>query len=381
MNEIKAPTLSICMIVKDEEENLRRCLDSVRTITDELIVVDTGSTDRTPAIAKEYGAQVYEHAWADDFSLHRNQALSYATKDWIFQIDADEELCRDDIPVLRTVMHDAEEHNLTAIYVQILSLLPPDEYSPKGDRASYCLSLRLFKRGCTHYEDIVHNQVIIDKGKVGNIKSVLSERGERVPAKIRIFHYGYAVSPEKKDEKRQRTEKLLLTRIDSNPKDFAAWHYLIRQYRARDQFDKVIESATKLLTWFTPEEHLAVYLMILIDLSLAHNRINNDKQCEQLCLIGLHYDPLNLDLLFQYGMSLYNLKKYQESASVFLRWLQIRQLTEQRPNMKALVIDTWELHQQAEKFAGWALGRAEDWTKAAELMKTLNGHFVEKSLN
>jgi glycosyltransferase involved in cell wall biosynthesis len=88
----KASRISLCMIVKNEEHCLRRCLDSVRDYVDEMIIVDTGSTDHTVEIAKSYHAQIYHHPWENDFSKHRNQSLSYATGDWILQLDADEEL-------------------------------------------------------------------------------------------------------------------------------------------------------------------------------------------------------------------------------------------------------------------------------------------------
>ena len=87
-----APRLSICLIVKDEEKFLGQCLASVRGIADQIVVVDTGSTDRTVAIAKEHGAEVYDFAWCDDFSAARNAALEHATGDWVLMLDADEEL-------------------------------------------------------------------------------------------------------------------------------------------------------------------------------------------------------------------------------------------------------------------------------------------------
>jgi len=90
--------LSICMIVRDEEESLPRCLESIKDIADEIIVVDTGSKDKTKEIALKYGAKIYDHPWEDNFSLHRNQALSYATKKFVLQIDADEEFFLIDKP-------------------------------------------------------------------------------------------------------------------------------------------------------------------------------------------------------------------------------------------------------------------------------------------
>ena len=86
----KKPGVSLCMIVKDEEANLARCLASVKPIVDEMVVVDTGSTDRTRDIAEFFGARVYDFEWSDDFAEARNFSLSKAKGDWILIMDADE---------------------------------------------------------------------------------------------------------------------------------------------------------------------------------------------------------------------------------------------------------------------------------------------------
>lgn len=80
------------MIVKNEEPVLARCLDSVASMMDEIIIVDTGSTDRTKEIAAQYTSQIYDFTWCDDFSAARNYAFSLATMDYIYCPDADEYL-------------------------------------------------------------------------------------------------------------------------------------------------------------------------------------------------------------------------------------------------------------------------------------------------
>ncbi len=83
-------TISVCMIVKNEEKVLARCLDSIKEIADEIIIVDTGSTDNTKDIAKEYTDKIYEFTWVHDFSAARNYAFDQATMDYIYSADADE---------------------------------------------------------------------------------------------------------------------------------------------------------------------------------------------------------------------------------------------------------------------------------------------------
>ncbi|MCJ7823036.1 MAG: glycosyltransferase, partial [Armatimonadetes bacterium] len=101
-------TLSACLIVKNEEESLPRCLRSVQAVADQIVVVDTGSTDATAAIARRLGAEVYEFAWCDDFSAARNAAAERAACDWVLILDADQRLSRQDIPRLREIILAAE---------------------------------------------------------------------------------------------------------------------------------------------------------------------------------------------------------------------------------------------------------------------------------
>jgi glycosyltransferase involved in cell wall biosynthesis len=88
----RKPRLSVCMIVKNEERFLGQCLASVKDIADELIVIDTGSTDRTVEIAREHGAHVGHFEWCNDFAAARNASIAPATGDWILFLDADEGL-------------------------------------------------------------------------------------------------------------------------------------------------------------------------------------------------------------------------------------------------------------------------------------------------
>ncbi len=94
-------SLSLCMIVKNEAATLPKCLSSVNKVVDEMVVLDTGSIDRTPYIAQQLGAKVHHFKWCDDFSAARNAALKYVSGDWILVLDADETLTPGIIPLLR----------------------------------------------------------------------------------------------------------------------------------------------------------------------------------------------------------------------------------------------------------------------------------------
>lgn len=103
-------TISVCMIVKDEEKQLRGCLDSLRPIADEIVIVDTGSTDSTKDIAREYTDLVYDFPWIDDFAAARNFAFSKATKEYIYSADADEVI---------------DEANIR-LFLRVKEFLPPE---------------------------------------------------------------------------------------------------------------------------------------------------------------------------------------------------------------------------------------------------------------
>src|SRR5688572_14882447 len=84
--------LSVCMIVRDEAENLARALASVKDVADEIVVVDTGSVDNSVAVARSFGARIGHFTWCEDFAAARNVAVGMATSRWILSLDADEEL-------------------------------------------------------------------------------------------------------------------------------------------------------------------------------------------------------------------------------------------------------------------------------------------------
>ncbi len=99
-------SLSLCVIVKNEEEFIAQCLTSVKDFVDEIIVVDTGSEDRTAEIAREYGAKIFLHPWVGDFSVARNHSIDHAASDWILVLDADEKLALRDAAQLRDLIQN-----------------------------------------------------------------------------------------------------------------------------------------------------------------------------------------------------------------------------------------------------------------------------------
>lgn len=97
--------LSLCLICRDNERTIRSCLESIRPWVDEIVVVDTGSTDRTPQIAEELGARLFHFAWCDDFAAARNESLRHARGEWLFWMDSDDTISESCGRRLRELAH------------------------------------------------------------------------------------------------------------------------------------------------------------------------------------------------------------------------------------------------------------------------------------
>ena len=161
------PPLSVILITKNEAANIRACLESVAW-ADEIIVVDSGSTDDTVAIARQMGARVYEHDWPG-FGTQKNRALGYASKDWIFSIDADERVTPELRSEIETIIRT--EHTSDAYIISRLS-----NYCGRFMRHSGWypdLLPRLFKRGKARFsDDLVHERLIVE-GATGELHGLL----------------------------------------------------------------------------------------------------------------------------------------------------------------------------------------------------------------
>ena len=196
--------LSVCLIAKNEEKFLAQCLKSVRGLATQLIVVDTGSTDRTVEIAREFGAEIYFFAWCDDFAAARNAALEHATGDWVLMLDADEELLGAQHAKLRADMKNAST---------IAFRLPLVNAGQEIEGRSFVP--RLFRNApgaC--FTGRIHEQVfssLLGNAKTWGLKTALGS------AELR--HHGYTKDLVQDRNKVERNLKLLRAAIEENPAD------------------------------------------------------------------------------------------------------------------------------------------------------------------
>lgn len=283
-------SISLCMIVKNEEALLGQCLKSVRDFVNEIIIVDTGSTDHTVAIAEEFGARVYHHPWQNDFSLHRNQSLEYATGDWILILDADEELRQEDIAKLKQATRVPD--------INVLSLSVHNKHAASGEITSFLPSVRMWRRKLNaRYEGIVHNE----------LRLPVEEPILRVDAGI--IHYGYGLDWELMKKKIARSKALLYKQLEENPNNYFANFNLAQILRGEhrmpppDVCREIIEHAGRAVRNSSSEApgQRHIHLMALDQIVSAYFHLGEYKRAEQTAKQALEIDPNYLDPMFQLG--------------------------------------------------------------------------------
>jgi glycosyltransferase involved in cell wall biosynthesis len=217
------------MIAKNEERDLAACLDSIRGFAGELIVVDTGSTDRTPAIAREYGAQVVPFDFTTvDFAGARNCAISHARGQWILMLDADETV--DPASAAEVASRTAEEHN--AGY-----FLERRNRSSSGDKPFTDFVVRLFpNRPGIRYRGRVHETVDA---------SVLAGGGKLIRSTIVIEHR-FRSDAETRRRKNHWYIDILKEEIAADPADDSRLDFLAAEYHQLEMFPEATEVAERI---------------------------------------------------------------------------------------------------------------------------------------
>lgn len=233
--------LSQCMIVKNEEKNIRKALTWGKSIVCEQIVVDTGSTDKTVEIAKEMGAKVFHFEWIDDFSAAKNFAIDQASGNWIAFLDADEYFSDEDtqkiIPLIKHLQKDGKYSLMPGIIRSSLVNL-----TDEGKPGSVATQDRIFSNNpALRYQNRIHETLQASAGK----KHVVFDATDR----LTVFHTGYTKSVFEETRKMDRNIALLKREVKDNPEDYNAWAYLgdalfgNEQYEdAENAYNRVIEN-------------------------------------------------------------------------------------------------------------------------------------------
>ena len=299
--------LSVCMIVKNEEQNLERCLKSVKDIATELIVVDTGSSDNTIQIAKKYGALIYHFVWNNDFSKARNYSLLKASQPWILVLDADETISSNDIPKLKSLIEGSRKNSynfVTRSYVNdysVQDIVTTNDYEEGKEYKGWCKStkVRLFPNDKNiKFEGQIHELVE---------KSLRKNKIQIVNTEVPVHHYGY-INKDKINEKNKEYVKLSEKKFGST-QDLKSLVELGIQYMALNNYDEA------LVTWRKALELNEKNHDILSKIGTTYNLLEDYEQAEKYFLKSL--EVLETEYAYQHlGICYAKREDYEKAYSV-----------------------------------------------------------------
>lgn len=256
--------LSLCMIVKDEERTLPKCLSSVKNVVDEMVVVDTGSRDRTPYIAQKFGARVYHFQWCNDFSAARNAALKYVTGEWILVLDADETLTQKIVPQLKQAINTLDEYLLINLVRQEVG----------AAQSPYSMVSRLFRN---------HPQICFSRPYHALVDDSISEILRQEPhwqvgylSGTAILHYGYQKDIITQNNKYAKAQKAMEEFLADHPGDPYVCSKLGALYVEIGKITEGVDLLTKGVA--AAQQNYEILYELYYHLGIAYSRLQNPKQ-------------------------------------------------------------------------------------------------------
>lgn len=286
------------MIVRDEERFLDGCLRSLRDLVDEIVVVDTGSSDATLAIARSHGAQVSEFAWCDDFSAARNAALERASGDWILYIDADERVVDGDRSTLAPLLDDPAVAALTVRFRAQLAVTPYREH-------------RLFRRRPdVRFRGLIHETHLPD------LFAVCDREGLRLEhSPLSIEHLGYEGDLA---HKHRRNLPLLRARLARDPGHvYSHWHLGATLAGAGDE--AAAEEAWRRGVEVVRARRTRTLADSLPHTELVRCRLARGEDVSELLDEALRWFPDNYTLVWLQGRAWLAAERFADALAVFAR--------------------------------------------------------------
>lgn len=280
--------MSLCMIVRDEEETIGRCLECMKDIADEIIVVDTGSIDRTKEIVKTYTDLIYDFKWCNDFSTARNFAFSYATKDYVMWLDADDII---------------DDFNIQKLK-QLKESLPED------------IDVVMMKYQMGRESDYVFcRERIVKRGKhmkwVGTVHEYIDISGHIYESDITIVHQKEKVNDPNRNLRIY--EKLVLEGKKFNTRDL---FYYARELYDHEKYEKAIDYFIKFLN--REDAWIENRIEACLNLSACYQMMGDDLKALQALFHSFLYDMPRSELLCEIGNIFYN----QGSLNQAIYWYQ-----------------------------------------------------------
>lgn len=278
------PTVSLCMIVKNEERFLKSCLDSVKDLVNEMIIVDTGSTDKTIDIAKEFDAKIIYYNWKNDFADARNVSLSYAKMDWILLMDGDDIFDSKDYDKFKDILTNSdEEHDI--YFFNTASFAG----SVNGEIINNP-NVRLVRNNKGYkFRGAIHEQITNENG--------IPESNKIKYYNINIYHYGYLTEVTKEKNKRNRNISILEEELKKDPENNFNINNLATEYYCLNNFEKSLELYNLAYKNMKPEiGYSSRLVMRRITNFMALGRF---KEALQAIDEGLKFYPNYTDLVFE----------------------------------------------------------------------------------
>ncbi|MBU2703999.1 glycosyltransferase involved in cell wall biosynthesis [Sporomusaceae bacterium BoRhaA] len=299
--------ISACVITKNEATCISRCLQSVRDIADEMIVVDTGSTDDTVNIAEQLGAKVFHYQWCNDFAAARNYALDQAKGDWIIFLDADEYIAADKIKNVRLVIDKIHgDRRIEAARCLMINL-----EGVGGSLRSSNPSLRIFRNSqVIRYKGSVHES-IYKRGKPVKTINVNNQL-------IVIYHTGY--TKEIVIEKIRRNTVLLEEELRKGIVRESTYYYLSDGYWRNGEHEKAIDFAQKAINHLDRMNNALVYkpYVILIS-SMTNLKTYSEKTVTAICDEALEKFPHHPEIWLLQGLYYLSVGRYEKSLTSLLK--------------------------------------------------------------
>lgn len=197
--------VSVCIIAKNEERYIEKCLQKLTRYGFEIVVTDTGSTDRTKELAKQYADKVVDFVWTDDFSAARNYCAAQASNNWILALDCDECMEHIDIKQLRIIMQKYPRH---LGVIRLKSLI----YTETGEKRFTSDDItRFYNKNFYQFESEIHEQLCPLNAQAAREKHAMLV----LPAEV--IHYGYLISEEEMQEKQKRNLQMLHAALKKDP--------------------------------------------------------------------------------------------------------------------------------------------------------------------
>lgn len=301
--------ISLCLIVKNEGEHLATCLESVQEVVDEIIVVDTGSTDSTIEIAESFGAKIISFPWTSDFAAARNIGISQAQGRWILILDADEELDQDSKEELKLCALHLEYEGF---FVRIHNHMGKEKSSPT---ATINPILRMFRNRPEHlFRGIIHEQ----------IATAITEHRPNAAlhlSTVMIHHYGYADHTVIEKDKIQRNVILLAKELLRSPNDpFQHFNMAVECIRLGEHQSALrhIHKSMELIKPDTSYSHLLHKYEIRCQYALG--KIHEALDC---CNDAIALYPEYTDIYHLKGAILLANRKFQEAKSALLKAVEL----------------------------------------------------------